>query len=41
MSNNVRILYLENRIKKLSINPVENQNIIRKLNRQLRKLKSI
>lgn len=37
-SNEARILHLENRISKLKVNPVENQNLIRKATRQLRKL---
>lgn len=38
MSKTTRILHLENRIKKLSVHPIENENLIRKAKRQLRKL---
>lgn len=38
MSKTIRIIYLENRIKKLSVHPIENENLIRKAKRQLRKL---
>lgn len=34
----LRIIHLENRISKLSHNPVENTNLIRKAKRQLNKL---
>ena len=36
----VRIIQLENRLAKLKNNPVENSNLMRKVNRQLRKLKA-
>ena len=36
----VRIMQLENRLAKLKNNPVENANLMRKVNRQLRKLKA-
>lgn len=35
----LRIMQLENRLNKLKNNPVENVNLMRKVNRQLRKLK--
>ena len=35
----LRIMQLENRLNKLKNNPVENANLMRKVNRQLRKLK--
>lgn len=39
MSNEVRIMHLENRMNKLNTKPVENANLMRKVKRQLRKLK--
>ena len=39
MSNEVRIMHLENRLNKLNTNPAENANLMRKVKRQLRKLK--
>lgn len=36
----VRIIQLENRLAKLKNKPVENANLMRKVNRQLRKLKT-
>ena len=39
MSNEVRIMHLENRLNKLNTKPVENANLMRKVKRQLRKLK--
>lgn len=36
----VRIMQLENRLAKLKNKPVENVNLMRKVNRQLRKLKA-
>lgn len=39
-SKELRIVQLENRLSKLKNNPVENANIMRKVNRQLRKLKA-
>lgn len=35
----LRIMQLENRLGKLKNNPVENANLMRKVQRQLRKLK--
>lgn len=35
----VRLLQLENRLNKLNTNPVENANLMRKVRRQIRKLK--
>ena len=35
-----RIIQLENRVNKLKINPVDNANLIKKAERQLRKLKA-
>ena len=40
MTNELRIMHLENRLVKLSNNPVENVNLIRKAKRQLRKLRA-
>lgn len=40
MTNELHIMHLENRISKLSRNPVENTNLIRKAKRQLRKLRA-
>lgn len=39
--NELKILKLKNRLKKLAINPVENENLMRKVRRQLRKLGAI
>ena len=39
LSHENQILRMENRIAKLKTNPVENQNLLRKATRQLRKLK--
>ena len=36
----VRIMQLENRLAKLKNKPVANANLMRKVNRQLRKLKA-
>ena len=38
-SKELRILQLENRVKLLQANPVENANLIRKAERQIRKLR--
>lgn len=38
MTNELRIMHLQNRLVKLANNPVENTNLIRKAKRQLRKL---
>ena len=39
MSNEVRLMHLENRLNKLMINPIQNTNLMRKVNRQIRKIK--
>ena len=39
MGKEVRVSQLEARLSKLRNNPVQNVNIIKKVNRQLRKLK--
>ena len=39
MSNQVRLMHLENRLNKLMTNPVENINLMRKVRRQIRKIK--
>ena len=40
MSKDEKIMLCKGRINKLSINPVQNANIIRKAKRKLRKLQS-
>lgn len=40
VNKEVRLLQLENRLNKLNTNPVENVNLMRKVKRQIRKLKA-
>lgn len=37
MTNEIRVMQLENRLNKLKMKPVENANLMRKVKRQLRK----
>lgn len=37
-SKEVRVMHLQNRLNKLKAKPVENANLMRKVERQLRKL---
>ena len=40
MSKELRVMVLENRVNRLKIKPVENATLIKKAQRQLRKLQS-